>query len=176
MVKGELPVKEGRVISNIYRVSDAHGTERMTSLPDRRADILDEGKVATTRFRQIALHIRKRRPSEMSRPSREKFALVELQPLTGRTHQLRVHLAEQLDSPIVGDIKYGRGQVAPGPLHLHSRKVILKDYPEPGKRLVIEAPPPSHFVRTMLSHPLFLRKRPVFPKRKLKNMPRDTRL
>ena len=148
----------------------------MTSLPDRRCDILDEGRVAMTRFRQVALHIRKRRQGEKTGPKRERLALVELQPLTGRTHQLRVHLAEQLDSPILGDLKYGRGQVAPGPLHLHSRKVILKDYPEAGKDLVIKAPPPSHFVRTMLSHPLFLRERPVFPRRKPKNLPRDTRL
>lgn len=127
---------------------------------------MDEGRVAVTRFRTAALHIRKQGSK------RQKLALLELEPLTGRTHQLRVHTAEQLGTPIVGDHKYGRGgHVAGGPLHLHARKVVLEDYPEEGKSLAVTAPLPEHWVRTMTRFPLFLRKKPVFPKKKLHNRP-----
>lgn len=165
MVKGELPVKEGRVISNIYAAGE-FPNERMTSLPDRRSDILDEGKVAITRFRFKGLYIRKTGASG----KRVKLSMVEVQPLTGRTHQIRVHLAEQLDLPIIGDMKYGARQTLPGPLHLHSRKLIIRDYPEPGKFISVVAPLPKHFVATMDKYPLFLRKAPKFPKRKLHNL------
>lgn len=163
MVKGELPVKEGRIISNIYKAGE-FPHERMTSLPDKRADVLDEGKVAITRFRQKGLYIRK------VDGKRIKLNMVELQPLTGRTHQLRVHLAEQLDLPIIGDIKYGGRRALPGPLHLHSRKLIIQDYPEKGKFISVVAPIPEHFVRTMDQYPIFLRKIPKFPKKKLHNL------
>jgi tRNA pseudouridine32 synthase/23S rRNA pseudouridine746 synthase len=48
-----------------------------------------------------------------------------LEPLTGRTHQLRVHCAE-MGFPIVGDNIYGTAPRAGGPiLHLHSREVVV---------------------------------------------------
>ena len=50
---------------------------------------------------------------------------VALEPLTGRTHQLRVHCAE-MGWPIVGDNIYGKAPRAGGPaLHLHSREVTV---------------------------------------------------
>ena len=57
-------------------------------------------------------------------------ALVELNPITGRTHQLRVHMAE-LNCPIVGDRKYALREEADHlnidtkPLHLHAWKLQL---------------------------------------------------
>jgi tRNA pseudouridine32 synthase/23S rRNA pseudouridine746 synthase len=48
-----------------------------------------------------------------------------LEPLTGRTHQLRVHCAE-MGWPIVGDTVYGTAPRTGGPiLHLHSREVAV---------------------------------------------------
>jgi tRNA pseudouridine32 synthase/23S rRNA pseudouridine746 synthase len=53
------------------------------------------------------------------------FSWLALEPLTGRTHQLRVHCAE-MGWPIVGDTIYGRAPRAGGPsLHLHSREVTV---------------------------------------------------
>lgn len=77
-----------------------------------------------------------------------KFALMELEPVTGRTHQLRVHMAE-LHCPILGDGKYGgkeafvRGSVEiPNALHLHAWKIEI---PLPqGKLLTVSAPLPAH--------------------------------
>ena len=126
-------------------------------------DVLDDGKVAITRFRNAGQYIK-------SKPKRTKLALLEMEPLTGRTHQLRVHAAEQLGTPIVGDRKYSRHHLAPGPLHLHARKLVLKDYPKKGKFLTFQAPLPPHFVRTMNQYPLFLRIKPKFPKKKAKNL------
>ena len=66
-----------------------------------------------------------------------------LEPLTGRTHQLRVHCAA-MGWPILGDPVYGTGR-APGspPMHLHARQVMvpLQKNKEPVR---VEAPPPQH--------------------------------
>ncbi len=73
-----------------------------------------------------------------------RVAFVVLRPLTGRTHQLRAHLAA-LGTPILGDFKYG-GKTArlsgdvPGGLQLHARRLSLR-LPD-GRPLTLEAPPP----------------------------------
>jgi 23S rRNA pseudouridine955/2504/2580 synthase len=69
----------------------------------------------------------------------KKAALLEMNPLTGRTHQLRVHAAAALGTPILGDGKYG-GAAAhleglSGSLHLHARAISLP-HPDGG---VLEA-------------------------------------
>jgi 23S rRNA pseudouridine955/2504/2580 synthase len=76
---------------------------------------------------------------------------VELHPLTGRTHQLRVHMAA-IGHPIVGDGKYG-GQDAfltgsiSRKMHLHARRLII-DHPD-GAPLDVTAPLPEHFAMGM---------------------------
>ena len=78
-------------------------------------------------------------------------AWVELQPLTGRTHQLRVHLSA-IGHPIVGDGKYG-GQEAfltgsiSRKMHLHARRLII-DHPD-GTPLDATAELPEHFAASM---------------------------
>jgi tRNA pseudouridine32 synthase / 23S rRNA pseudouridine746 synthase len=72
-----------------------------------------------------------------------------LEPLTGRTHQLRVHCAAQ-GWPILGDPVYGRlGRDDPAPLHLHARTVkvpLAKTHPP----VEATAPVPPH-MRAALS-------------------------
>jgi tRNA pseudouridine32 synthase/23S rRNA pseudouridine746 synthase len=73
-------------------------------------------------------------------------ALVELDPATGRMHQLRVHMAS-IGRPLVGDARYGgaltfAGRAAPR-LMLHAAKLVFP-HPEGGYRTV-EAPPPADF-------------------------------
>jgi 23S rRNA pseudouridine955/2504/2580 synthase len=75
---------------------------------------------------------------------------VELQPLTGRTHQLRVHMAA-IGHPIVGDGKYG-GQDAfltgaiSRKLHLHARRLRI-GHPDEG-RIDVTADPPEHIAES----------------------------
>ena len=77
----------------------------------------------------------------------KRFAWVTLKPVTGRTHQLRVHMA-QLGTPIIGDPRYfniENWQGAPGlaeGLHLHARRIAIPL--RSGKRLDISAPLPPH--------------------------------
>lgn len=87
-----------------------------------------------------------------SRPDGKASFLV-LAPLTGRTHQLRVHLAA-LGHPILGDGKYGGRQAhppvsgLPGQLLLHAAELAVP-HPEDGTTLRVSAPPPPHFLAAL---------------------------
>jgi 23S rRNA pseudouridine955/2504/2580 synthase len=82
-----------------------------------------------------------------------RAAWVELQPLTGRTHQLRLHMAA-IGHPIVGDGKYA-GQEAfltgsiSRKLHLHARRLRI-DHPD-GGRIDVTAELPDHFAESLAS-------------------------
>lgn len=66
-----------------------------------------------------------------------------LEPLTGRTHQLRVHCAE-MGWPIVGDAIYGNAPRTGGPImHLHAREIVVPLYKNRDPISVI-APVPAH--------------------------------
>ncbi|MBQ1737999.1 MAG: RNA pseudouridine synthase, partial [Muribaculaceae bacterium] len=85
-----------------------------------------QGKPAVTRYRVLE--------------RRDGHTLIALQPLTGRTHQLRVHCShpQGLNCPIVGDRLYGR---ASSRLMLHARSVTF-DHPATGRSLSITCPVP----------------------------------
>ncbi|MGA7581800.1 MAG: RNA pseudouridine synthase [Pseudolabrys sp.] len=71
------------------------------------------------------------------------FSWLALEPLTGRTHQLRVHCAE-MGWPIFGDSIYGGAPRAGGPpLHLHSREVTVPISKNKAP-VVVTAPVPEH--------------------------------
>lgn len=71
------------------------------------------------------------------------LAWLELQPFTGRTHQIRVHCAV-LGHPILGDPIYGRGD---GPMHLLARAIALPLQPP----ISAVAPPPDHMRDALLA-------------------------
>ncbi len=75
-------------------------------------------------------------------------ALVEARPETGRTHQIRVHLAH-LRAPLLGDARYGGprrvGEVSVPRVMLHARRLELA-HPATGARLVFEAAVPDDFL------------------------------
>ena len=97
-----------------------------------------EGQPARTRYRVLDR-------------AGNRAAWVELQPLTGRTHQLRVHMAA-IGHPILGDGKYG-GQEAfltgsiSRKMHLHARRLII-DAPG-GATIDVTADLPEHFAASM---------------------------
>lgn len=77
---------------------------------------------------------------------KHQTALVKLTPITGRKHQLRIHM-QLMQTPILGDGKYGgKGafieETAPQ-LHLHSCRTVLTS--EYGGEIYIIAPLPEHF-------------------------------
>jgi len=73
------------------------------------------------------------------------FSLLEIKPLTGRTHQIRVHLAAA-GHPIVGDGRYGRRLVGNVPvrLFLHAHRLSFS-HPATGVRLEFVCPMPAEF-------------------------------
>ena len=102
--------------------------------------VVDEqnGQSAKTRYRVIER-------------AGNKATWVELQPFTGRTHQLRVHMAA-IGHPIVGDGKYGlkeaylSGEIS-RKMHLHARRLRIS-HPD-GAPLDVTADLPPHFAETM---------------------------
>jgi tRNA pseudouridine32 synthase / 23S rRNA pseudouridine746 synthase len=96
--------------------------------PRKRVDPI-LGRRATTRWRRLAGAAFAGRP----------VSLLELEPVTGRSHQLRAHLA-WLGAPIVGDRLYGGGQpeTAAGRLALHAFAIVLP-HPADGRRIELVA-------------------------------------
>ena len=91
MDKRYLAGVSGRFRNEMQRVRLALA-KRVTAAGDKRVSVSEEGQEAETVFRRV------------SRGAR--FSLLEAQLLTGRTHQIRVHLAH-LRHPVLGDDKYG---------------------------------------------------------------------
>ena len=110
---------EGLIDLALSKVSTRETGWRMVGDP--------KGKAARTAWRVLA--------------EKDGRAFVEFRPETGRTHQLRVHAAEALGAPIVGDPVYGSGGAM---MMLHAASLIL---PRPGKPDIVgEAPLPERFV------------------------------
>ncbi len=65
-------------------------------------------------------------------------SLIEARPKTGRTHQIRVHLAA-IGHPIVGDRVYGKASPLIGRQFLHARSIVFT-HPRTGERMELEAP------------------------------------
>jgi len=136
LVKGVPKVKRGTIKAALAK-EGGHGPrgrdERMTTV-----DAADEGaKDAVTDYVVLGT-------------AGEELAWLAVRPKTGRTHQIRVHLAS-LGTPIVGDFKYGgtdvrgRGEIE-NRLHLHARSI---DIARPdGGRLHADAPLPPHMLKT----------------------------
>jgi 23S rRNA pseudouridine955/2504/2580 synthase len=106
----------------------------VTASGERRVSVREGGQSAATRVRPLV--------------TTEQYSLLELRLLTGRTHQLRVHLAHA-GHPILGDDKYGdfelnRALAKQGVKRtlLHARRIGL-EHPLTRERLTLEAPLPD---------------------------------
>ena len=102
--------------------------------------VVDDGKKAVSTFKVIDA-------------VGEKFSLLEVSPLTGRTHQIRAHM-EYLGTPIVGDDKYfgeerQRFKLLADKLHLHAYKIDLSVLYS--KKFEIKAKLPKYFEQDLES-------------------------
>jgi tRNA pseudouridine32 synthase / 23S rRNA pseudouridine746 synthase len=122
----DLPLAQGR--KSRYRVAGPRVSIRRRGNVWRLVDAADTGLPSQTRLRRLS--------------ARNGHTLLLLQPLTGRTHQLRVHLS-WIGHPLCGDHLYGKpGNAAQEwsrlALHCHRLVVTL-----PGRTLSFRAPLPS---------------------------------
>ncbi len=149
-VAGVPDPKMGRIHYGLLK-APGHGkagqAERMLCIPPSQMDSTPGARGAVTNYAVLAW---------LSR----RTAWVALEPVTGRTHQLRAHMAE-LGHPIIGDGKYGGSAQKMedggwGPylgggfsrkLHLHARALNIA-HPVTGDMLTLVAPLPGHMVRT----------------------------
>jgi 23S rRNA pseudouridine955/2504/2580 synthase len=136
LVKGVPPKREGRLSTYLVREVTPDG-DRM-----RIAKHGEEGaEHAISTWRVID-------------QAGQRLSWLEMQPETGRTHQLRVH-ALHIGCPIIGDPKYTIDDPnwdCPGGiqkrLHLHARRIRLP-HPDPGGGVIdVTAPLPPHMVQS----------------------------
>ncbi len=131
------------VVSGVPDPAAGHLSAPLAKAPGRRGErmmVTHAGRTAVTSYRVMGTAAR-------------QAAWLELEPHTGRTHQLRAHCA-LLNTPILGDGKYGGaaaflpgGEIA-RQLHLHARTLIV---PKPaGGLLHITAPLPPHMAATFV--------------------------
>jgi 23S rRNA pseudouridine955/2504/2580 synthase len=137
VVAGRPLPPDGRIDLPLRRVAGARGERTEVAASDDK-----EAARAITDYRTLD-------------HAGQKLAWLELSPLTGRTHQLRVHCVA-IGAPILGDVKYARpdqnnafaATVAglSSELHLHARAIRL---PHPaGGTLLVEADLPPHMTAT----------------------------
>ena len=129
LVRGRLPAPSGRVENRLGR--DRRDRKRF-------AAVLEGGKVAVTDYRVLAIY--------------GEYALVLCKPRTGRTHQIRVHMAG-LGCPILGDPIYGKkdGRFPNATLMLHAYRLQIRI---PGTKTEepehFKAPAPPRFRRLVV--------------------------
>lgn len=120
VVHGLLPAAQGEVCLPLAGDRDRPPRQRVDPILGRRA---------TTRWQRLATTTRAGKP----------VTLVALEPVTGRSHQLRIHLA-WLGCPIVGDRLYGPADHDSAPLALHAAAMSLP-HPRDGRRLTLSSLP-----------------------------------
>lgn len=131
VIDGETPGDEGLIELPLAKVSSAAGGWRMA------AD--EAGKSASTRWKRLGVA--------------DGQSLVELQPLSGRTHQIRVHAARGLGAAIVGDPVYslpddaelGDMTLPDSGMMLHAWRLVVPRAPK--EPIDVTAPVPDRFGR-----------------------------
>jgi 23S rRNA pseudouridine1911/1915/1917 synthase len=130
LVEGRMPAAEGVIDAPIGR--DPRHRQRMALVSE-----VNGGREARTRFKTL-WEARGR-------------SLLELQLETGRTHQIRVHLAS-VGHPVVGDIVYGRAQLPLPPRQFLHATHLEFVHPATGEWLLFDAPLPPDLTHFLAAH------------------------
>ena len=137
LVRGEAPAPRGRVEAPVGR--DPRDRQRMA--------VVAGGRAAVTEYESLGRG--------------GGYTLLALHPLTGRTHQLRAHLA-YLGLPIAGDLRYGGG-IGPEGLErqfLHAARITL-DRPLDGRRLAAWSELPADLAASLTASGIVTDRLPV---------------
>lgn len=121
LVAGEVGEAEGSIELALTKLSSAKDGWKM--IPARK------GKPALTHWRRLAV--------------KDGISLIEFRPVTGRTHQIRVHAASGLGLPLLGDPVYGTGDKRARRTMLHSSHIRLEREGKPP--IEATAPLPADF-------------------------------
>lgn len=126
LVAGHPKIKEGKIEAPLIKKSGTSGEKMVVDY--------DEGDRAVSLY-QVVDHLA------------NKVSWLQMAPLTGRTHQLRVHCSDVLKTPILGDDKYGKRttlmQNIPYQMYLHARSITWVN--DKGKTQAVTAPIPEYF-------------------------------
>lgn len=145
LVWGLWPARQKVVDLALHKTLDAAGERHVRVVPAEHPD----GRRSISLVRIVQSFA----ASEAAEAPHEAVSLLDVTLKTGRTHQIRVHLAHH-GHAIVGDPKYGdfarNRQWARGPLRfprmfLHAREIAF-DHPVSGQRVTLEAPLPEECV------------------------------
>lgn len=102
----------------------------------------DEKKNKTTSFKSETAGALRSELSYKLLSEKNGFYLLEVNPLTGRGHQIRVQL-QSMGCPIVGDLKYGYKEANPDKsICLHARQLEF-EHPVKKEKMIIQSPPPA---------------------------------
>jgi 23S rRNA pseudouridine1911/1915/1917 synthase len=130
LVFGFVKPQQGRIEAPIGR----HPRHR------KKMAVIAGGRSAVTRYRVLKYY--------------DHYSLLRLKLETGRTHQIRVHLAH-IGYPVVGDPVYSRSSAGDLPLHLaqpqalHALRLSFS-HPRSGNALEFSAPLPEAFIKTLI--------------------------
>ncbi|MBU2510288.1 RNA pseudouridine synthase [bacterium] len=120
VIHGTLPKKED-IITSYLAENSAH---KMYSVTDP-----EKGKLAKTGFRVLR--------------ESKKYSLLEIDLLTGRKNQIRVHFSEK-GFPVVGDKIYGEKNVGIKRLTLHAASICIV-HPDTKEKMIFESKIPAYF-------------------------------
>lgn len=142
-------LRDGEVRKTYFALATGHWKDKLRNVKlslrkfhtddgERRVTVDEEGQYAHTIFRLVENY--------------KDFSLLEAELKTGRTHQIRVHLAS-LQHPIAGDDKYGNFELNRAlkkqglkRMFLHAARVAF-NHPLTGQRMELEAPLPDDLVK-----------------------------
>jgi RluA family pseudouridine synthase len=124
VVHGSMPEKEGIITSALAE----NQARKMYSVRDPK-----KGKLAKTGYRVVR--------------ENSKYSMLEINLLTGRKNQIRVHLSEK-GFPVVGDRKYGKREEGTNRLWLHASTLTFL-HPHTKESMTFTAPLPPYFLSLM---------------------------